>query len=339
MTREVHEFSELPKAGGALPPTPSAAGKARIGVVYNPRSHRNKGRDLDEAARPGVVVAQPKEREDLPQHMADFAARGVEYVIINGGDGTVRDVLTAALPAFGDKLPAFAVLPKGKTNALNVDLGAPSGWSLGEAIDAFESGKRITRRPLEIKPVEGEEHGLIGFILGAGAITVGIDAGQDAHKMGAFDSLAVGATAVWGVVQALFGSDSNVWRRGVPMRILLGDAREELPHAGVGDPARRELLLASTLERFPAGLKPFGPLREGLKLVVFDHPRRRVIVALPYAIFAGHTPAWMKQLGFRQLVGESFVLDIDDKFILDGEAFPKGRYRVAPGPALDFIVP
>lgn len=339
MTRDVHEFSELPHAGGPPSAAPAAAEKARIGVIYNPRSHRNKGRDLDEAARPGVIVAQPNAREDLPQHMADFAARGVEYIIINGGDGTVRDVLTAALPAFGDRLPAIAVLPKGKTNALNVDLGAPSGWSLGEAIDGFESGKRITRRPLEIKPVESESHGLIGFIFGAGAITVGIDAGQDAHKMGAFDSLAVGATAVWGVVQALFGSDSNVWRRGVPMRIFLGPDGEELAHSGHGEVDRRELLLASTLERFPAGLKPFGQLKKGLKLAVFDHPRRRVIVGLPIAIFSGWLPEWMERGGFRQFATDRFVLDIDDKFILDGEAFPKGRYRIAPGPELEFIVP
>ena len=28
-----------------------------------------------------------------------------------------------------------------------------------------------------------------------------------------------------------------------------------------------------------------------------------------------------------------------DLFILDGEAFPAGRYEIAPGPALSFVVP
>ena len=84
----------------------------------------------------------------------------------------MRDVLTAGLGAFGDRWPELAVLPRGKTNALNVDLGAPAGWTLEGAIDAYATGRRIVRRPLEVRPEDGSPP-LAGFIFGAGAFATG----------------------------------------------------------------------------------------------------------------------------------------------------------------------
>ena len=46
----------------------------------------------------------------------------------------MRDVLTMGRAVFADRWPAIAVLPKGKTNALNVDIGAPADWSLEGAM-------------------------------------------------------------------------------------------------------------------------------------------------------------------------------------------------------------
>jgi hypothetical protein len=36
---------------------------------------------------------------------------------------------------------------------------------------------------------------------------------------------------------------------------------------------------------------------------------------------------------------ETLRLDIGDRFILDGEAFPAGRYQLSLGPKLRFVVP
>ena len=94
-------------------------------------------------------------------------------------------------------------LPKGKTNALNVDLGAPVDWSLEEAIAAYSSGRRIVRRPLAISREGDDGPAMLGFIIGAGAFTHGVDAGQDAHSLGFFNSLAVGAASVWGILRCL----------------------------------------------------------------------------------------------------------------------------------------
>jgi hypothetical protein len=348
MSRPIYEFSRfarpvesVPHAGAqvvGIEARGEAAAMPVIGVIYNPRSHRNKGQDLEIAVRPNIFVAQPRERSELPAVLADFARRGIEYLVINGGDGTVRDVLTCGQAVFGDNWPKLAVLPKGKTNALNVDLGAPADWSLPEAVEAFASGHIVTRRSLAIAPADSPQDTVQGFILGAGAFTTGTRAGQDAHKLGAFNSLAVAVTIVWGVLQALFGTDNNPWRRGVGMRILLGEERRELPRSRHGRPERRELLVASTLESFPVGIKPFGKLRKGLKLAVMDKPRRRLLAMLPI-IASGYMPEWLIDWGIHHCQTSEFELDIEDQFILDGEAFPAGRYRVTQGPELHFVVP
>ncbi len=337
-----------PNHTAATPTDPAATPKLPlVGVIYNRHSHRNQGLDHDSSDRPNIMVAHPKDPADLDGLLAGFAQRGVELLVINGGDGTVRDVLTSGLPIWGDDWPALAVLPKGKTNALNVDLGAPADWSLADAVAAFERGNRVRRRALKIASAEtgaqvaaGKQARptMLGFILGAGAFTTGIRVGQDAHRMGAFNSLAVGATTAWGVVQALFGTDRNRWRSGVGMQLKIGGDGDALEHSGIGDPAKRWFLLSSTLENLPVGMKPFGPYRTGLKLAVMDRPRRRLLAMIP-AIVAGKVPQWVMRAGVHFVRTDCYELALEDEFILDGEAFPKGRYTVSNGPELCFVVP
>ena len=325
-----------------------AAREPVVGVIYNPRSHRNQGRDLEIAARSNVYVEQPQTRKDIGRALENLSAKGVEFLIVNGGDGTVRDVLTCGLEVFGEDWPALAVLPKGKTNALNVDLGAPNGWSLPGAIAAYQNGQRIRRRPLAVSPVDGttsarQDHDhcsdtMLGFILGGGAFTLGIQTGQDAHRLGAFNSLAVAAASVWGVAQALFGNDKNIWRRGTPTKFLIGADRHELPHSGRGDLTRRSVFLSSTLERFPAGMKLFGTAHSGLKLSVLDRPHRRILAVMPLML-AGFVPQWVRRLGWHQVQTDTYEMEIADQYILDGEAYPAGRYRIELGPELSFVVP
>ncbi|NVE95303.1 diacylglycerol/lipid kinase family protein [Altererythrobacter lutimaris] len=347
MSSSVHEFSHLPRARGLSAAAGEAEGKAPatdcgaepcVGVIYNPRSHRNRGQDLDCGGSPHIFVGQPGNRDQLPEALADFAARKIDLLIINGGDGTVRDVLTNGQAIFGDNWPTIAVLPKGKTNALTVDLDAPSDWSIQAAIDAFRQGRRIVRTPMAIQPKGDPDARVLGFILGAGAFTLGTQAGQSAHKLGAFNSLAVGVTTAWGVLQAVFGSRENPWRRGATMDVKLTPGGAPLAHSGQGDPTRRQLLFASTLERMPAGIKPFGHLQKGLKLAVLDQITRRTTALLPF-IAMGWSPKNLRERGIHRVATSGFEMELDEAFILDGEAFPPGRYEVLTGPELSFVAP
>lgn len=345
MSAPIYEFAQLPQAAGKVaekvhPRRQRAPGEApSVGVIYNPRSHGNQGADFDCGLTPQVHIAQPGDRSQLPEALTDLAARGIELLVINGGDGTVRDVLTCGASIFGDDWPAIAVLPKGKTNALTVDLGVPGDWSLQNAIDAFEGGGRVHRRPISVTSL-GEEAGsqVLGFILGAGAFTTATKSGQGAHRLGAFNSMAVGVTTAWGVLQWFFASRTNSWRRGSRMTISLGPQEAPMEHSGTGDPAWRQLLFSSTLETMPARIKPFGPLRKGLKLVALDQIARRSAFLIP-AVLRGKTPARLRERGIHQLTTPQYTLNIDDQFILDGEAFPPGEYRIGQGPELEFVTP
>lgn len=316
----------------------TAPPRPRVGVIYNPRSHRNKGQDLLLEDCGGVQIEVPQSRADIETALRRMADAGVDYLVINGGDGTVRDVLSCGMQVFGANWPALAVLPKGKTNALNVDLGAPSGWSVREAVDSYATGRRIVRCPMVVRSLDREEPDRIGFIMGAGGFTLGVQAGQDAHRMGAFNSLAVGVTALWGVAQALFGGDRNQWRRGATMEILLGPDRTPLHHAGEGFEGRRSVMLASTLQSFPVGLKLFGRHLDGIKLCAMDRPRRSLLAQLPFILFRPRSDDAQPR-GLHQIAVDSFELTIEDDFILDGEAFRGGRFLIECGPELRFVVP
>lgn len=344
MATPIYEFAQLPHARARRNRAPGARrarkpGQApRVGVIYNPRSHRNQGQDFDCGISPDVFIVQPGDRNQLPQALEKLAERDIDLLVINGGDGTVRDVLTCGQSIFGDDWPPIAVLPKGKTNALTVDLEVPLEMTLQGAIDALDEGRRIVRRPISVTALDGPRSQVLGFIMGAGAFTLGTRAGQSAHKLGAFNSLAVGVTAFWGILQAFLGSRNNAWRRGTEMEILLGPEGVPLAHSGHGDPARRLVLLATTLERLPAGIKPFGKLVKGLKMGVVDLMSRRNTALLP-AIATGWTPKSLRERGFHQVAVSRFTLEISDQFILDGEAFPAGKYRVEQGPELEFVTP
>ncbi|QZD90889.1 hypothetical protein K3148_05770 [Qipengyuania aurantiaca] len=340
MEREIYQFDDLPDHAGAdIPQAKGSVREQRIGVIFNARSHHNKGREPDFGNRSDVTVVRPDTRRDIAVALADFARSGVEFLVISGGDGTVRDVLTMGQAAFGENWPELAVLPRGKTNALNVDLGSPRDWSLAGAIAAFEDrtqGRRVQRRPLAVSRVGNEEPPMLGFIMGAGAFTLGVDAGQDAHKIGFFNSLAVGMTSAWGVLQALFGSDANMWRRGARMELEYLPSGEPLPHSRHGDPARRNIVLASTLTTMPLDIKLFGKGQGDIRLLVLDHPRRRVLFSVP-AILAGWHPRWLKAAGLHHLSAKGFAITLDSQFILDGEHFPGGSYRVEQGAPLTFV--
>lgn len=345
MATPIYEFAQLPRLDAAA----RARGRRRrmrdtrqaptVGVIYNPRSHRNLGADFDCGLCPHVHIAQPRARAQLPIALAEFAERGIDLLVINGGDGTVRDVLTCGQAIFGDDWPAIAVLPKGKTNALSFDLGVPDDWSLQDAIDGLDRGGRTWRRPIIVAPrMGGEGSRVAGFILGAGAFTKATEAGQSAHRLGAFDSAVVAVTGIWALLQSLFAGRNNPWRKGAAMRIGLGTADAPMAHSGQGDPAMRQLLFASTLERLPAGIKPFGALKSGLKLVAIDQISRRTTALVPL-VLVGKLREGLRNRGIHQLAASQFTLAIDAPFILDGEAFPAGDYLIEQGPELAFVTP
>ena len=329
---------ELParRTGG----TSALALLPRVGIIRNARSHRNKGADGDHLNDPNVISAAPRTKPELAVALARFARERIGLLVIDGGDGTVRDVLTRAAPVFRDDWPPIILLPMGKTNALANNLGLPRHWSLDDALNTALRGRAVVRRPLVIERLDAAQRDRVGFLLGAGVFNAAIRAGQTAHRAGAFESLAVGVALVFGVLQALVGFSNNPWRMPYPMRLHTGEGLDELEHSAHGSPDSRFLVAISTLARFPFGLKPFPKIFEDNKLnyIVYDAPLRRA-AAMFAPLMYGFDPAFLGKIGIHRGTTSQIRIDLGDSFILDGETYPAGTYRVRPGPELHFIAP
>ena len=339
---ELGHLSRMAQAAATVPARPvrraSAHGAPLVGIVRNPRSHRNKGRASELADCANILVETPRSHAALRATLAGFAERGIDYLAVDGGDGTVRDVLTCGVGVFGDDWPPLVILPKGKTNALVVDLGLPNAWTLPEAMEAIGHGRTIVRRPLNIALPGDTGEQVQGFILGTGAFTRGTQVGQQAHRWGAFNSFAVGLIIIWCLLQTVFASAANVWRKGTAMRLRDGADGAELPRSRHGAPGERYVMVASTLQGFPLGIRPFGKARSGLKLAIIDAPLRSMLAFLPL-VLTGFDRPFMRRIGLHRIDLETLDLELGDRFILDGEYFPAGRYRLRQGPELRFVVP
>ena len=97
-------------------------------------------------------------------------------------------------------------------------------------------------------------------------------------------------------------------------------------------------MLASTLETLPPGIRPFGSARPGLKTLTIDAPPRRILAAVG-PLLAGSEAAWLERAGFHRVDAPSVDLDVEGGFILDGEEFPGGAYRLSEGAPISFVVP
>ncbi|WP_165853536.1 diacylglycerol kinase family protein [Aurantiacibacter aquimixticola] len=342
MHGSVHLFESLPQV-----PSPSAAPKSGgrtsgratplVGLIRNARSHRNEGNVPHGSEPENVIATAPARRSDLAEILADFAARGVDCIAIDGGDGTVRDVLTCGAGVFGESWPALIVLPNGKTNALASDLGIPTGWTLEEALASLGAGSTVRRCPLVIAQRDHDRKQVRGFIMGGGVFNKAIALGQRSHDLGAFNAAVVGVTAAWSVAQALLGRADNGWRRGSRMRVRSGNG-VEIPHLGGLPEDERYLLLATTLDSFPAGITPFRGIEEPVRVALLDNPRRGLLLRLA-ALIRGNASAATKRRGAHVFGDESIEAELSDSFILDGEAFPSGHYRIRAGGTLRFVTP
>lgn len=297
----------------------------RVGVIHNPRSHRNCGLATPPSSK-GVRVAAPATPDALTAEIARFAADRIDLLVVDGGDGTLRDVLGHAVGAFA-ALPPVAVVPHGKTNALAGDLGLPRGWSIGAAITAASKGRRAIRPTIAV--CDGDAAQRYGFVFGVGAFVDATRMADRAHRAGMIDNLAVGATLAGAVAKAVIGRG----RQG-SARMLTVAIDDDGGRTG-----SRFLTFASTLQRLPLGMRPFGAKGPGLKVLDVDAPPRRLLSALP-PVLAGREPAWLEDAGYRRRLAREVKIQGAKAFVLDGEIYPvSGGVTLRTGPEVVFVTP
>jgi diacylglycerol kinase (ATP) len=300
----------------------------RAGVIWNQWSHRNQGSGRRPPLPEDVLDIVVEEPHLLFGGLRRFASEGIELVIIDGGDGTVREVLTRLPEAYGGRIPRLAVLPNGKTNALALDIEVPLGTTLEQLLASAQAGKPLKRRQcLEVFRPGQKLPERRGFLFGTGAFVRATELAQRSHGLGFFDNAAIGVTLVGAVVRTLLGGGSDPWRKGEPADLSFA-----------ADPKQWFMVMASTLKRFPLGLKPFGEPREGLKVLSVESPPRRLAQALP-TILRGDDAPWLAGSGYRRDDLAGFDIGFRGDFVLDGEIYEGGDLSVRRGPQLEFVIP
>lgn len=302
-----------------------------VGVIRNPRAHRTPGGSRAPAEGPSLKIVEPHSREELLNALRGFAAEGVSRVVVEGGDGTVREVVGAAPEVFAGRPLELAVVPVGKTNALALDLGARPGWTTAAAA---ASPRTRVRRPIELRRAGETGPPQRGFLFGAGVFVQAIRLAQRAHRVRLFGGLAVGAALGGAGARTVFGGSAGPWRSGVALRVQSGDE----PSIEEGWDERRFLLLASTLERLPLGVRPFGAPRPGLKVLDVAASPARLRAALPL-ILSGRDRPWLVAAGYRRLDVERLHLSLHTPYVLDGEEFAGGELLMSLGEPLTFVTP
>lgn len=312
----------------------------RTGLIRNPLSRRNRKNGARELPNVADVLTAEPELSALGETLREFARREVGLVIVDGGDGTVREVLTALPAGYGDELPRLAILASGTTNLIAADVGAgradPSTVQMLAAIARAGVGEGLVQRrsSLAVSWPDGSRPEVHGMFLGAAAFTRATDISVRLVRQGKIDeSAGVAATLMAAVAQALAGAERERWMRGDPMTVTLdGSAPDE---------GARFVFMASTLEKLVLGIWPFWGEGQGVRYLDVTSPPKRLVAALP-AVMRGRPRPWMPAAGYRSGAAPWLDLAIDQPFVIDGEVFeagPGGAVRLRAGLDLEFLVP
>jgi hypothetical protein len=295
----------------------------RIGVLSNLRAGKQDSKVEKMLAflerHRDVVHRETSDDTSVPGALAELAERGVEVLVLNGGDGTVQLALTHLLhdPASSWR-PWLAPVRGGRTNMTALDLGAHRDPVRGLAglIAADRAGRlaeRVCQRAvLRVELAEGVHYGMF---LGAGvlhrAVELTLHTFPDGKAQGVF-----GAGLVTGVLIARAAAGGM---RGVlspdKMRVSLdGESLE---------PRELLLVMASTLDRLFLRMRPFWGREAAPVRVTLIASRARGLARSPLGILRGRPARHVRpENGYWGRNVHELAIQLDAGLVLDGELYP-----------------
>lgn len=297
----------------------AAARRPSVAMLTNPRSGGNR-KGLDGIRRflaenPQLQHAEAVSPDQVRSVLADFAAREIDLLVVNGGDGTVQSVLTTL---YGQGLfrrpPVLALLQAGTTSMLARDVGV-SGRPLEALarIRDWQGAQHIVERSI-LKVRQGTDApALCGMFFGAGAIPRGIELfhGQ-VNPKGVRGEFFPGVILARLLLSAFTGNEKHL--PPTDMVIHVDDAPVQ--------ESRYLFALVSTLERLFLGMHPYwgkqpGPLR-------FSAVRSKppcLLRNLPFLLRGRSISTVSPENGYFSHNARRITLDFKGRFTLDGELF------------------
>jgi hypothetical protein len=314
----------------------------RIGILSNAHSRRNQSAlpaiDRMLAEFPDVAHQSFRHIDAMPQAVAALASRGIEHLVINGGDGTAQAVLGELLERSPFSAPPrVTLIGGGMTNVIAHDVGVPSAPmdALRRVLTRARSGDagEVLRRTTIAVKCGGQDRTEYGFLAGA----VGFYQGtrltrRDMHRVGFRQSLATKAGIAWSVMRLLLHGEGE--RSGLHSeRVAIG------LNGAPPQEAAYLFILATTLERLLPGVMPFwGHDHGAIKLTTIASPAQRFgRAAIP--VVRGRPRPWMHHAGYASTRADRISLRLTSPIVVDGEVFdpgPHGHVELSAGPAVEF---
>jgi hypothetical protein len=239
--------------------------------------------------------------------------------VVNGGDGTVQRTLTELLEKRPfERLPSVAILPRGMANMTAGDVGlrgrpAAAFRRLLERARTGDIGPSIVRRNiLRVENIRGAPPQRCLFF-GAAAIYDAIElCCRKVYARGLKGNLGMGLTLGGLLLSSLLGRSDGALR-GHEIAVAI-DGQPAVP-------AKRLLVLATTLERMILGSRPFWNQGDGtIRLTSVAHPPRHLIRSAPKVLY-GWRRASLSEDHYASCGAERVALRLDGAFTLDGEFF------------------
>ncbi|NWG70045.1 MAG: hypothetical protein HXY23_00330 [Parvularculaceae bacterium] len=293
-----------------------------VGLIINGRSNRSPSvltevlgvarrfRDVNVEVLDGIL--------GLDRALIGMNRRGVDTLILGGGDGTIQAAFTDAINNRRfERAPKFVALACGMTNVIAQDCGlagAPAP-SLERFLKRREAGEAVAARRALLTVAQGTRDPIHGFFLGAGAFHSAVQFSR-AHvqSKGAKRSLAL-ALSVAGYV-AKFAFDAKVQKDAVRVAFAGG-----APAPLADQPADLTVFLATTLSKLGAGIYPFwGEGPGAIVATAVASPARRFLAAAP-AVVRGVKKDWFEAEGYRSWRADRIVSRFAAPFVFDGEIF------------------
>ncbi|MEL7463636.1 MAG: diacylglycerol kinase family protein [Pseudomonadota bacterium] len=263
------------------------------------------GGDRRVEAAPAVILRAPESFSQLDECLAEMRAEGVETLVIDGGDGTVREVISRAPEIWGGAPIRYAIAPNGNTNLIARHAGGVPPGRVA-ALAEPGGGERATRLPV-MKVERAGEQALRGFILGAGAYETATRFAQE--EIGARHARQVMET----VMKVLRSAELRA-------PTAMGLARD-------GGEMVEEARLAAAFTTFTKplilGLNPFATAEAGpIRMIDIAANPPRLVLAAGF-LAAGKPRKWMRG-HYRVGACETASLRLSTGFVMDGERFEPG---------------
>lgn len=306
-----------------------------IGVISNPLSGRNR-RNPRRMRRLAYILGErgelalPEGLDRLEAEIRVFHERGIDVLCINGGDGTIHQVMTALYTVYGDDtpFPQIALLKGGTMNTIarNIGVRLSSTDMLGRVATRYHAGVPLGTTQRSLMIINDKKAGFIYANAGVAHFLGEYYRGGDSSPWKAIKVL------TRAIVSSILGTEyAATMFRFIGMKISVD--RQGLSHdafVAVGVSTVADLGFG-----FQAFYQTFSHPRH-LHLIGVAEPVWGLTAALPRIRLARPT----KREHIEDHVGREIVLEATEPvlYTIDGDMYPgEQRMTFRVGPQVTFI--